>query len=426
MSRSTDQIIGINLTIKSRKMGCANGEDRISNLPIHVISDILSLMSTKDAVRTSVLSKDWKYNWTFIYNIDIKSLKIREKPSFLNFMGRILLHTHHNIQSFSLTCFEDLGISQMTEWISVVLRRNVESLKVIYLHKGIVLPQSLLSCTSLRILKLEWPCTLKCSDTDPLIFSFPLLETFELRGCNWLNVKCVEIYAPALTILHSMSSFEVGFNDYIVKIYGDRIVEFTSWGGLPRLFVLPGSQVVYAELGYYSTSTYPLYQTGLQVRMLLQGFSSLMHLKIWGDLAKAIAFLGNNSPLPRFDMLERLDTYDKLNVSALFELLHAAPSLKSLNVCLRDLDDHDYDGVKPVPSCLVSRLEEITFMYSSERTPQLHLAKFLLKNATKLKIVHLCGSRPRDHSLLTSDKTVKQLILRLPRGSTCSTIVEDW
>ncbi|KAF6173058.1 hypothetical protein GIB67_038868 [Kingdonia uniflora] len=48
----------------------ASGEDRISSLPEVILSHILSLLPTKYAVATSVLSTQWKYRWTSITNVD--------------------------------------------------------------------------------------------------------------------------------------------------------------------------------------------------------------------------------------------------------------------------------------------------------------------------------------------------------------------
>nr|GEV27590.1 hypothetical protein [Tanacetum cinerariifolium] len=51
--------------------------DKISNLPSSIIEDILCLVPIKEAVRTSILSKDWRYNWT-----KIPKLAFSEKDMF--------------------------------------------------------------------------------------------------------------------------------------------------------------------------------------------------------------------------------------------------------------------------------------------------------------------------------------------------------
>ncbi|KAL3838744.1 hypothetical protein ACJIZ3_023335 [Penstemon smallii] len=437
---------------KSRKNDGNGGEDRISNLPGNVISNILSLMSTKDAVRTSVLSKDWEYNWASIFNIDIDDSKLYSKKkadkdtTFVNFVERILLHSQ-NIKSFSLTCCEKYDSNRMTACISAVLRRNVESLKVNYPHNGIILPRSLLNCTSLRKLELKLPCIFKvpvsncfysnltnlyldrvefvneCSNSNQLIFTFPVLEKFELRSCKWLNMKLVEIYAPRLTKFTSTTSFgTVGLSDYLIKIHAARLFTFFSYGDFPENIVVIQSQVVFATIYHYwrKVDLVLLKKIGLQVLLFIKGIStSLKNLVISSDIAKAITQSQLGVPIPRFDVLVGLRI--SCNVDSLLVLLKATPSLKVLVLEMDGLDVYDYDGVEFVPSCIVSYLEEVKFNNFTGETPQLHLAMFLLKNAIHLKKFYLCSSvssKPTRHGIIDR-------LLRFPKGSSCLAIIVD-
>ncbi|KAF5757153.1 putative F-box domain, leucine-rich repeat domain superfamily, F-box-like domain superfamily [Helianthus annuus] len=47
-----------------------NVDDRLSMFPEEITLHILSLMPTKYAVRTSILSKRWRYRWMFVTNLD--------------------------------------------------------------------------------------------------------------------------------------------------------------------------------------------------------------------------------------------------------------------------------------------------------------------------------------------------------------------
>ncbi|KAL5856784.1 hypothetical protein ACOSQ3_004242 [Xanthoceras sorbifolium] len=72
--------------------------DPLTNLPYHIIQHILSFMDTKDAVRTCVLSKKWRYQWMYIHSLNLycRSNRItdfkkfvlavldRRKPLYLN------------------------------------------------------------------------------------------------------------------------------------------------------------------------------------------------------------------------------------------------------------------------------------------------------------------------------------------------------
>ena len=47
-----------------------SGVDTISNLPCNVLDVILGCLPWKDAVKTSILSKDWRYKWVTRQELD--------------------------------------------------------------------------------------------------------------------------------------------------------------------------------------------------------------------------------------------------------------------------------------------------------------------------------------------------------------------
>lgn len=112
--------------------------DRLSELPDDILVPILSVLTLKEAGRTSVLSKRWRYLWKFTTgSLDFDgeglvktSLKFK-RYRFVKMVNRVLkLHQGHTIDEFRV-CFDVNGMkfkSDIDNWISFSLRKKVKRL----------------------------------------------------------------------------------------------------------------------------------------------------------------------------------------------------------------------------------------------------------------------------------------------------------
>lgn len=102
-------------------------EDRISHLSSSLISHILSLLPTKDAVVTSVLSTQWKPFWKLITSLDFddkllphpeKSANISVQTSFIKFVYRVFLfHSMSCRRMFCLKCHQNDDVSHINIYV---------------------------------------------------------------------------------------------------------------------------------------------------------------------------------------------------------------------------------------------------------------------------------------------------------------------
>lgn len=145
-------------------------KDWISELPDALLCRILSFLPTTIwAVRTTVLSKRWNNVWTCVPNLDLdcgrdfgyrhcdRGYRHCDRDRFATFVDRVLCsRDSSDIKKFRLrTCVTDLA--RVEGWIFTAVRRNVVELEL-ELNAGekytFVLPRSIFSCKTLKVLKL--------------------------------------------------------------------------------------------------------------------------------------------------------------------------------------------------------------------------------------------------------------------------------
>ncbi|XP_015075264.1 F-box/FBD/LRR-repeat protein At1g13570-like [Solanum pennellii] len=200
--------------------------DRLSNLNIYLIDDILSRLSFRDVVRVSTLSNDWQYICWRIPHVkfdqtvwktpeDLTSPTIGFIPileSFLRFHRGIILKVTLNITSL-IVCpdVDRLIFSLDTDHLQHFV------LKLPFTYPPYRLPNFFFNCSALRHLylkecEIQLPCFFKgfnklirlilksvmlSSDTfESLISNCPLLEDLVLKDID--NLYPMSINAPKL------------------------------------------------------------------------------------------------------------------------------------------------------------------------------------------------------------------------------------
>jgi len=108
-----------------------SGEDRISKLPDDVLCHILSFLTTKEAIATSLLSRRWPRLRSMLPSLRIHFSKpiIQRHRYAHNFLTS---HTAPNITSFHLQCHsDDVCCSQYAnEWVSGVVAKLKTSISL--------------------------------------------------------------------------------------------------------------------------------------------------------------------------------------------------------------------------------------------------------------------------------------------------------
>lgn len=200
-------------------------KESLDNLPCEIVQYILSLLPTKDAARTSILSKSWKNRWMCIPNLVFRQMCHGERTHFKNFVNRVLLLRDSDVEKFTLYFHVLHDAFLVNAWISAVVRHNVQELyfSLSSFEGPFSLSDCLLTCVTLTHLDLTMPCILKfppticfsklkilalrcvsfsdVHSTQQLFSGFPVLKNLCLDECHWMNQKVVSICVPKLSCL---------------------------------------------------------------------------------------------------------------------------------------------------------------------------------------------------------------------------------
>ncbi|KAF8029792.1 hypothetical protein BT93_E2274 [Corymbia citriodora subsp. variegata] len=145
--------------------------DRISHLPGDIIHHIFSFLPFKDVVKTSVLSKQWRFAWTSTPFIDLAL----PSKGVVPWISRALsLCTATKIGKFHLdaTVSELYIPAELDLWFCFAVVRKVEDVSLVFeRHWSHYVPRILCSCASLVSLQVS-----RCRFSRESTFHWPSLK----------------------------------------------------------------------------------------------------------------------------------------------------------------------------------------------------------------------------------------------------------
>jgi hypothetical protein len=161
----------------------------ISNLPNNVLIHILSFLSTKNAIKTSILSTKWRHLWTYLSVFDFRISYPFRSYSLLYTVATLVHksnHHHHLLEINRLTIHVPqvtLGAHKVTFLVTSLLSLKVQHLQfsiddLNYLNTSCLLPRGFSASYSLSKLKLKHLSIQYVFKTDFwIIFSYDLFST---------------------------------------------------------------------------------------------------------------------------------------------------------------------------------------------------------------------------------------------------------
>ncbi|KAG5512746.1 hypothetical protein RHGRI_038854 [Rhododendron griersonianum] len=223
--------------------------DPLTSLPEPLLHHILSYLTMKDVIRTSVLAKRWKYLWLYVPCLKFSPLKMSRSKEVAFINQSLLLHKGPAIQKLSLTFLQsDAETHHVDSWIYFAKTRNVNELNLDFPPTSAFyrLPHFLFSSTSVTVLSLvrceiHFPVKFKLSslktlsleqvyfsggEINDLTDSTPILESLSLTDCKGFTNLYVYVFSGSkITTLKIHESDQCSSNS-VLSISADYIASF--------------------------------------------------------------------------------------------------------------------------------------------------------------------------------------------------------
>ncbi|KAG7548410.1 F-box domain [Arabidopsis suecica] len=225
--------------------------DLLSNLPDELLCDILSLLTTKEAALTSVLSKRWRNLIAFVPNLDIDDCEflhpeVRKEERddirqlFMDFVDRVVLQGNSPIKKFSLFCasrgdnchqcpkvFENKKLVKLELTHGFDIRCFDRSIFLPIL-KTLVLGSVLLSVDKFEI----------------LLHALPALEELVLDSIHWkeldvtvsVSLSSASLKTLTINFIDCFDTFSLDTPSLVYFSYTDFIAEDYSVAKMENLF----------------------------------------------------------------------------------------------------------------------------------------------------------------------------------------------
>ncbi|GKC89626.1 F-box/FBD/LRR-repeat protein-like protein [Tanacetum coccineum] len=379
----------------------------ISNLPPPIIESILCLVPIKEAARTSILSKEWRYRWTKIpklvfkedmFEVDAYRVESSITQDFFDKLNhrkgmtqrcklfyaiyQVLLKHTGPMHEFSLSMVADVTCVEIDHIIYHLLSKNTVRKLKLDMPWDYRLPLSMFSLNHLTGLHLN-SCVL---DHQP-----PFKVCFSLTS---LHMECVTISKS--TLLHLLSNCPLLTSVTLNNISYIGVDDSTST--ITNLFErLP----VVESLSIYLWTVELFIKDGVPRELP----TALVHLK--------------------YVHIDYMSFIYKYGLNFLALLMRSSPNLEKLKLQIFDglMDESDKDCSYTIEDCSdiwlenLNELEITNFIYEKE---ELDFVKLILAKSPVLKKVMLILWKGVDKK---EELQITRVLLPSPRASKAVTII---
>ncbi|XP_060195527.1 F-box/FBD/LRR-repeat protein At1g13570-like [Lycium barbarum] len=372
--------------------------DLLSNLPENVIDAIVIHLPLRDAVRTSILSKKWRYNWCRLPELTLDQALwettdnvISPTARFTNIFYHLLTLHVGPILKFTLSVADLGNCPKIDNLICFLSRNGIQHLVLQFPKRSLYkLPSSFFTCFQMRHLSLH-----NCSINPPPVFKgFDNLVSLELCG--------VTIHSPLLESLisHSPLLKQLVLQSsvfYHVQIKAPKLRSFNFKGRIR--FISVRNAPLLAKLtivdGGYSE------KAGIRdTTKFIQSFHALEHLHLDYSSVRFLAGEASEKLPTALNCLKRLHlgiTLDELAVvSFALCLIRSSPYLQDIEIQVyKRFNPATSDAMNEIPALkslevegfsdvTLNHLRAVKLESITGTKPEMQLIKLLLAKSPML------------------------------------------
>lgn len=320
--------------------------DRISNLPWDVLNSILLRLSLRDAARTSLLSRKWRYKWASLsqFIIDDKCFPnpLADKARWGE-VRRIFNQVRSNhsgpIEKFKLSAYCYPDHSDLDEWIIFLTVKGIKELILqdFSFIRRFKLPTCLFSCPQLVCLELHG-CIVKLPST---FRGFNCLKSLQLTQVSIVS-ETLELLIHSCPDLERLTLLN-GDHLAILRIHNQNLkyLKIDSEFEDISLESSPFLASVDIRMIPMDGTTMPLPLKEGNPSNLIRVFSCLHGVKKLTLSSYFIKFLANGIenvperfPTPLFNLsfldLKEIRLNSFKDIAAFFSILRSSPNLEEL------------------------------------------------------------------------------------------------
>ncbi|KAF8055056.1 hypothetical protein N665_1304s0009 [Sinapis alba] len=393
-----------------------SGEDRISILPESLLCHILTFLTTKESIRTSVLSSRWRHLWLWVPILDLDKSDFSEDNTCLSFIDKFLnFQGESYLRGFRLNT--DDNDHESNSSVDACLLRVVNKCKIQHLEIKsyfgfcyLEMPLVLSLCDTLVSLKLTFVIM---SDYDQSC-SLPCLKTLHLEKVVFPSEEAAEALISTSPVLKDLKMSQSRYDSLqILRVSSKSLKSFTLERAdpgrvensldtvvmdTPSLECLNLIDYQYTSFEIVSMSETVKYDIDAVLSITCNFLTFVSHARDMTISRRTLEFIYYHLEINRrskFHGLARLRATMFLNSSPemLPVILEACPNLKHLTLELV----HDFlvtEGTSRLlsllPPSLISSLESVEIESPiTDKATELELVRYFLENSTALKKIVL-------------------------------------